>query len=135
MYTSAVYTQGQLGEHPDCSKPASTPRLRADAPAAGAGPAGGRDRAPHRGPPQHPLRSPLTVATQEPNGVCSQASPCLCSDSLRTSLLSCSHSLRMGSDSGSWPNGIKLGKANGGYYSKLRHLQFNNFAISTLFWA
>jgi hypothetical protein len=34
---------------------------------------------------------------------------------------------------GSWLNGIKLGKANGGVYSKFRYLQFNNFAISTLF--
>jgi hypothetical protein len=34
---------------------------------------------------------------------------------------------------GSWPNGIKLGKAKGGGYSKFRYLQFNNFAISTLF--
>ena len=31
------------------------------------------------------------------------------------------------------PNGIKLGKAKRGDYSKFRYLQFNNFAISTLF--
>jgi hypothetical protein len=31
------------------------------------------------------------------------------------------------------PNGIKLGKAKGGGYSKFRYLQLNNFAISTLF--
>jgi len=31
------------------------------------------------------------------------------------------------------PNGIKLGKAKGRGYSKFRYLQFNNFAISTLF--
>jgi hypothetical protein len=36
---------------------------------------------------------------------------------------------------GSCANGIKLGKTRGGDYSKFRHLQFNNFAISTLFWA
>jgi hypothetical protein len=30
-------------------------------------------------------------------------------------------------------NGIKLGKAKKGGYSKFRYLQFNNFAISTLF--
>jgi hypothetical protein len=34
---------------------------------------------------------------------------------------------------GQEPNGIKLGKAKGGGYSKFRYLQFNNFAISTLF--
>jgi len=31
------------------------------------------------------------------------------------------------------PNGIKLGKSKGRGYSKFRYLQFNNFAISTLF--
>jgi hypothetical protein len=31
------------------------------------------------------------------------------------------------------PNGIKLGKAKGGGYSKFKYLQFNNFAISALF--
>src|SRR6266550_5660834 len=77
MHTSVVSIQGHPGQHPDGSKPASPPRLRAGAPAAGIGPAAGRDLAPHRGPPQHPLRSPLTVATQEPYGVCSQTSPCL----------------------------------------------------------
>jgi hypothetical protein len=39
----------------------------------------------------------------------------------------------LGPDSGSSANGIKLGKAKGGGYSKFRYLQFNNFAISTLF--
>ncbi len=34
---------------------------------------------------------------------------------------------------GSWPNGIKLGKAKRGGYRKFRYLQFNNFAILTLF--
>jgi hypothetical protein len=34
---------------------------------------------------------------------------------------------------GSEWNGIKLGKAKRGGYSKFRYLQFNNFAISTLF--
>jgi hypothetical protein len=38
-----------------------------------------------------------------------------------------------GPQSGSYANGIKLGKAKGGGYSKFRYLQFNNFAISTLF--
>jgi len=41
------------------------------------------------------LVCPLGVATQEHNDVCSQTSPYLCSDSLRISLPSCSHSLRM----------------------------------------
>jgi hypothetical protein len=31
------------------------------------------------------------------------------------------------------PNGINLGKAKGGGYSKFSYLQFNNFAVSTLF--
>jgi hypothetical protein len=43
---------------------------------------------------------PIGVATQEPNGVCSQTSLCLCSDSLRISWSSCSYSLRMSSHSG-----------------------------------
>ena len=32
-----------------------------------------------------------------------------------------------------FPEAIKLGKAKRGGYSKFRYLQFNNFAISTLF--
>jgi hypothetical protein len=36
---------------------------------------------------------------------------------------------------GSWPNGIKLGKAKRRDYSKFICLQFTNFAISTLFQA
>jgi hypothetical protein len=35
--------------------------------------------------------------------------------------------------SGQEPNGIKLGKSKRRGYSKFRYLQFNNFAISTLF--
>jgi hypothetical protein len=35
--------------------------------------------------------------------------------------------------SGQEPNGIKLGKAKRGGYSKFRYLQFNDFAVSTLF--
>jgi hypothetical protein len=35
--------------------------------------------------------------------------------------------------SGSWPNGMKLGKANRGGYSKFRYFQSNDFAILTLF--
>src|SRR6267142_4232058 len=38
-----------------------------------------------------------------------------------------------GRNSGGEGNGIKLGKAKGRGYSKFRYLQFNNFAISTLF--
>jgi hypothetical protein len=34
---------------------------------------------------------------------------------------------------GSWANGMKLGKAKRGGYSKFRYLQFNDFAIVTLF--
>jgi hypothetical protein len=34
---------------------------------------------------------------------------------------------------GSYANGIKLGKAKKGDYSKFRYLQFNSFAILTLF--
>jgi hypothetical protein len=34
---------------------------------------------------------------------------------------------------GQEPNGIKLGKAKKGGYSKFRYLQFNNFTISTPF--
>jgi|SRR6266850_520555 len=41
--------------------------------------------------------------------------------------------LDYGTLGGSWANGIKLGKAKGRGYSKFRYLQFNNFAISTLF--
>jgi hypothetical protein len=73
---ATVSTQGPPGQHPDGSTPASPPPLRAGAPAAGMGPAAGRDRAPQRGPPQHPRRSPLPVATPEPDGVCSHTSPC-----------------------------------------------------------
>jgi hypothetical protein len=36
-------------------------------------------------------------------------------------------------DVGSWPNGIKIGKAKKGGYSEFRHLQSNDFAILTLF--
>jgi hypothetical protein len=32
-----------------------------------------------------------------------------------------------------WPDGMKVGKAKRGGYSKFRYLQFNNFAILTLF--
>jgi hypothetical protein len=39
----------------------------------------------------------------------------------------------LGHQDGPIPNGIKLGKAKRGGYSKFRYLQFNNFAISTLF--
>ena len=34
---------------------------------------------------------------------------------------------------GQEPNGMKLGKAKRGGYRKFRYLQFNNFAILTLF--
>jgi hypothetical protein len=42
-------------------------------------------------------------------------------------------SIRIFTESPSSTNGIKLGKTKGGGYSKFRYLQFNNFAISTLF--